>query len=72
MPHVRKWSGGEGPIILTSTLDGGEWLASRPGCFTAEESTPVRIDRKLSGPQSRSGTLWKREKFCLAWNRTVV
>lgn len=26
--------------FLTSTLDGGEWSASRPGCFTPEVVVP--------------------------------
>jgi len=26
-------------LLLTSALDGGEWLTSRPGRFTAEERT---------------------------------
>jgi hypothetical protein len=33
--------------FLTSALDGGEWSASRPHCFTPRERAP--------GPQSRSG-----------------
>jgi hypothetical protein len=38
---------------LTSALDGGEWSASRPGRFTPRERAP--LDRRLGGPQSRSG-----------------
>jgi hypothetical protein len=34
-------SGGIAPPFLTSALDGGEWLASRPGRFTAAERAPV-------------------------------
>jgi hypothetical protein len=26
--------------FLTSALDGGEWLASHPGCFTTEKRAP--------------------------------
>jgi hypothetical protein len=41
---------------LTSTLDGGEWSASRPGRFTPKESAPRHpLYRRLGGPQSRSG-----------------
>jgi hypothetical protein len=41
---------------LTSALDGGEWSASRPGRFTARERAPrYSFDRRLGGPQSRSG-----------------
>jgi hypothetical protein len=37
--------------FLTSTLEGGEWSASRPG-----RSLPrYPLDRRLRGPQSRSG-----------------
>jgi hypothetical protein len=32
-------SGGIGPAFLTSILEGGEWSASRPGCFTAGKVT---------------------------------
>jgi hypothetical protein len=28
-------------VLLSSALDGGEWLALRPGHFTPEERTPV-------------------------------
>jgi hypothetical protein len=31
------------PPFLTSTLDGGEWSASRPGRFTAGERAQVPI-----------------------------
>jgi hypothetical protein len=41
---------------LTSALDGGEWLTSRPGRFTPQENSPwYPLDRRLGGPQSRSG-----------------
>jgi hypothetical protein len=30
-------------IFLTSTLDGGEWSAARPGRFTHEKGPPVTI-----------------------------
>jgi hypothetical protein len=33
-------SEGRAPTFLTSALDGGEWLASRPGCFTPGEKSP--------------------------------
>jgi hypothetical protein len=41
--------------FLTSALDGGEWSASRPGRFTPRESPWCPLDRRLGGPQSRSG-----------------
>jgi len=28
-------------VLLTSTLDGGKWLASGPGCFIPGEETAV-------------------------------
>ena len=34
--------------FFTSALDGGEWQASRPGCFTGGERA-----KKLSGSKSR-------------------
>jgi hypothetical protein len=42
--------------FLTSLLDGGEWSASRPGRFTLQGKSPwYQLDRRLGGPQSRSG-----------------
>jgi hypothetical protein len=38
-------------VFLTSVLAGGEWSASRPYRFTPE----YPLDRRLGGPQSRSG-----------------
>jgi len=41
---------------LTSALDRGEWSASHPSYFTPGERAPwYPLDRKLGGPQSRSG-----------------
>jgi hypothetical protein len=38
---MKTWdSGGIAPPFLTSALDGGEWLASRPGSFTPGERAP--------------------------------
>jgi hypothetical protein len=38
-------------------LQGGEGLASRPGCFnTGEKAQRYRLNRSLDGPQSRSGS----------------
>jgi hypothetical protein len=40
----------------TSALDGGEWSASRPGRALAPGKDPrYQVDRRLGGPQSRSG-----------------
>jgi len=38
---------------LTWALDGDEWSTSRPGRFTPRER--AQLDRRLGGPQSRSG-----------------
>jgi hypothetical protein len=35
--------------LLTSTLDGGEWLASCPDRFIAEENVLICIDTRLCG-----------------------
>jgi hypothetical protein len=49
--HDDIWgSGGIAPPFLTSTLDGGEWSASRP-----EKSPQYSLDRRLGGPHTRSG-----------------
>jgi hypothetical protein len=42
--HEHVWrSGGIAPPFLTSTLDGGEWSASRPSRFTHEERDPCTL-----------------------------
>jgi hypothetical protein len=42
--------------FLTSALDGGEWSASRPGRALPPGKEPrYPLDRRLGGPQSRSG-----------------
>jgi len=41
---------------LISALDGGEWSASCPGCYTPRErACHYPLDRKLGGPQRKSG-----------------
>jgi hypothetical protein len=41
---------------LTSALDGGEWSPLHPGRFTPQGKSPwYPLDRRLGGPQSRSG-----------------
>jgi hypothetical protein len=60
--HPR--TGHEGPegysftLLLTSTLYGGGWSASRPGRFTPGK-TRNPLYRRLGGPQSRSGLVRK-------------
>jgi len=41
--------------LLTSALDGNEWLASRAGRFNPTEISQYPLHRGLCGPQSRSG-----------------
>jgi hypothetical protein len=42
--------------FLTSVLDGGEWSVSLLGRFTPSGKSPFSpLDRRLGGPQSRSG-----------------
>jgi hypothetical protein len=48
-------SGGVAPPILTTALDGVEWLASRPGRFPLAEETLDPSDRRLGGSQSWTG-----------------
>jgi len=44
---------------VTSALDGGEWSASRPGCFTPSERAPCCVndfeDLMLVGVGKRAG-----------------
>jgi hypothetical protein len=42
-------------IFLTSALAGGGWSASRSCRFTPGERDRYLVDRRLGGPQSRSG-----------------
>jgi hypothetical protein len=46
-------------LFLTSVEDGGEWSASCPCRFTSEKWYP--LDRRLGGPQSRSGRYGEEE-----------
>jgi hypothetical protein len=41
--------------FLNSELDVNEWLASRPGRFAPIKRRWYPLDRRLGGPQSRSG-----------------
>jgi hypothetical protein len=42
--------------FLSSTLDGGEWSASRPGRALPQRKDPrYPLDRRLGGPYSWSG-----------------
>jgi hypothetical protein len=50
-------SGGTAPTFLTSALDGGEWLASRPGSFASGKEPP-----KAGWISEQFWTLWTRDK----------
>jgi hypothetical protein len=64
-------SGGIARSFLTSAIEGGKWSASRLGRFTSQELiSPVPMDWKPGGPQSRSGRCAEEEISCLYWNRT--
>jgi hypothetical protein len=54
----------------TSTLDGGGCSTSRSGCFTAWKKPLYPTDRRLCGPQSRSGGGSERKNVCHCrkWN----
>jgi hypothetical protein len=43
-------------------LDRGKWSTSRPGRFASEREPGYQLTRRLSGPQSRFGPIWKRKK----------
>jgi hypothetical protein len=57
-------------IFLTSALDGGEWSASLPGRFTPGKEPRYPLDRRLGGPQSRSGRRGEETIFHLIGTRT--
>ena len=47
--------------FFTSTLDGGEWLSSRPGRLTLVERLPLYpLTTRLCGPNSLSGHLKRK------------
>jgi len=46
-------------LSLTSTLDGGGWSATEPGCFTPRKETRYPFYRRLGEPQVRSGRVRK-------------
>jgi hypothetical protein len=64
-------SGGITQPFLTSALDGGEWSLLRPGHLTPPGKI-VRnpFDRRLVGPQNRSGRHGGEKDLAPAGNRT--
>lgn len=64
--HTKKAYGGAEVQLysfLTSLPHGREWSTSRPGRFTSKEHR-CPLNRRLSGPHSRSGNLHRRKKNC--------
>jgi hypothetical protein len=60
--HIYWGSGGIAPRILTSALDGGEWLASRPGRFTpTEKASGAHWIGGWVGPRALLDTVVKRK-----------
>ena len=49
--------------FLTLTLDGGEWSASCPGCFTSSKEPCYPLNWRLSAPHSQFGWFWSGENF---------
>ena len=45
--------------LLTLAIDGEEWSASLLGCLTTWKEPRNPLNRRLGGPQSRSGLLEK-------------
>jgi hypothetical protein len=52
------------------SLDGGEWSYSRPGRFTPGNEPPVPTGWEAGWATEPVWTLWRREKFYTAGNRT--
>jgi hypothetical protein len=54
---------------LTSALDGGEWSAPRPGCFTPRERAPwYPLDRKLGGDHEVLNSSLSCESCCKCYH----
>jgi len=52
-----------GEAFLNSALDGDEWLPSSFGRFTFSKEPKNPLNRKLGGPQSRSGRFFLSPGF---------
>jgi hypothetical protein len=69
--HEDIWeSEGMAPPFLISGLDGGEWLASSPGRFTRGKNHRYPLDRRMGGPQSRSGRRGEQKILAPTGTRT--
>jgi hypothetical protein len=49
--------------FLTSALVEGEWSTSHPGRFTPRKEPSYPLNRRLNGPQRRSGWFWTTENL---------
>lgn len=50
--------------FLTSAPDGGEWLTPSPGLFTPRKERRCSLNRRVDGPQNRSGRFGQNKIFC--------
>jgi hypothetical protein len=50
--------------FLTSAPDGGEWLTPSPGLFTSRKKRRCSLNRRVAGPQNRSGRFGQIKIFC--------
>jgi hypothetical protein len=58
--------------FLTSWLDGGEWSASHPSCFTPRENAPhYPLDRRLNEPYSQTGCCEDDKNLLKTYNKYV-
>jgi hypothetical protein len=57
---------------VTLALYRGEWSASRPYLFTPRDCPRYALDRRLGGPQSRSGRYGEEKNLTSVGNRTPV
>ena len=59
-PVVAQRVGKGIPLLsMTAALEGGEWLASRPGRTLPPGKTRYPLYRRIGGPQGRSGQVRK-------------
>ena len=49
--------------FLTSTLDAGEWSASRFGSFIAGKEPQYPLNKRLDRPRTRYGRFGKEKNF---------
>jgi hypothetical protein len=57
--NENLWGNGRiAPPFFTSTLDEGEWSASRPGSFTPGKSPPVPIGWEAGWAPEPVWTMW--------------